>query len=205
MGDRVAVMRKGQLQQVADPQTLYDRPVNLFVGGFIGSPAMNMVDATIERLNGGVSVKLGNQTLAIDPASTAGRPALKSYEGKTVILGIRPEHLEEASLASDTPPDRRLRGNVELREALGSELMVHFTVEGAQAPSAEEVKELASDTGADSEVLQTGDALFVGRFGARANVTEGKPVEVSVDTSALHFFDPDTGLGIYDQSEKGAA
>ncbi len=205
MGDRVAVMRKGELQQVADPQTLYDRPVNLFVGGFIGSPAMNMVDATIESSNGGYAVSFGTQRLSIDAASTAGRPALKSYVGKNVILGIRPEHLEEASLVADTPPDRRLHGNVELREALGSELMVHFTVEGAQAPSAEEVKELASDTGADAEVLQTGGALFVGRFGARAHVTEGKAVEVSVDTSALHFFDPETGLGIYDQHEKGAA
>jgi multiple sugar transport system ATP-binding protein len=205
MGDRVAVMRKGELQQVADPQTLYDRPLNLFVGGFIGSPAMNMVDATIESSNGGYAVSFGSQRLSIDAASTAGRPALKTYVGKNVILGIRPEHLEEASLVADTPPDRRLRGNVELREALGSELMVHFTVEGAQAPSAEEVKELASDTGADAEVLQTGGALFVGRFGARAHVTEGKAVEVSVDTSALHFFDPETGLGIYDQHEKGAA
>jgi multiple sugar transport system ATP-binding protein len=205
MGDRVAVMRKGELQQVADPQTLYDRPLNLFVGGFIGSPAMNMVDATIESSNGGYAVSFGSQRLSIDAASTAGRPALKTYVGKNVILGIRPEHLEEASLVADTPPDRRLHGNVELREALGSELMVHFTVEGAQAPSAEEVKELASDTGADAEVLQTGGALFVGRFGARAHVTEGKAVEVSVDTSALHFFDPETGLGIYDQHEKGAA
>jgi multiple sugar transport system ATP-binding protein len=205
MGQRVAVMRKGELQQVADPQTLYDRPLNLFVGGFIGSPAMNMVDATIESSNGGYAVSFGSQRLSIDAASTAGRPALKTYVGKNVILGIRPEHLEEASLVADTPPDRRLHGNVELREALGSELMVHFTVEGAQAPSAEEVKELASDTGADAEVLQTGGALFVGRFGARAHVTEGKAVEVSVDTSALHFFDPETGLGIYDQHEKGAA
>ena len=130
---------------------------------------------------------------------------MPQYVGKKVILGIRPEHLEEASLATDTPPDRRLRGNVELREALGSELMVHFTVEGAQAPSTDEMKELASDTGApEGEVLQTGGALFVGRFGARANVTEGKAVEVSVDTTALQFFDPDTGLGIYDQNEKGA-
>jgi multiple sugar transport system ATP-binding protein len=205
MGDRVAVMRKGELQQVAEPQTLYDHPKNLFVGGFIGSPAMNMVDAKIERSNGTVSVNLGTQTLSIDSASLDGRPALKDYEGKNVILGIRPEHLEDASLVPDTPTDRRLRGSVELREALGSELMVHFTVDGAQPPSAEEVRELESDTGADSDVLATDDALFVGRFGAKAHVTEGQVVEVAVDTTALHFFDPDTGLGIYDRNEKGAA
>jgi multiple sugar transport system ATP-binding protein len=205
MGDRVAVMRKGELQQVDEPQTLYDHPKNLFVGGFIGSPAMNFVDATIERSNGSVSANLGSQSLSIDPASLDGRPALKDFEGKGVIVGIRPEHLEDASLVPDTPPDRRLRGNVELREALGSELMVHFTVDGAQPPSMEEVRELESDTGADSEVLATDAALFVGRFGARADVTEGKAVEVAVDTSALHFFDPATGLGIYDGNEKGAA
>ena len=202
MGDRVAVMRKGELQQVADPQELYDRPVNLFVGGFIGSPEMNIVDATVQASNGDVSVAFGGQTLAIDRESLAGRPALKGYVGKTVILGIRPEHLEDAALDPDTPPDRRLRGNVELREALGSELMVHFTVEGAKAPDTEEMQELADDTGA-AEALETSGALFVGRFGARARVTEGKPVEVAVDTSALHFFDPETGLGIYDQQEKG--
>ena len=110
-----------------------------------------------------------------------------------MILGIRPEHLEEASLVADTPPDRRLHGNVELREALGSELMVHFTVEGAQAPSAEEVKELASDTGADAEVLQTGGALFVGRFGARAHVTEGKAVEVERRYERAPFLRPGDG------------
>ena len=121
-----------------------------------------------------------------------------------MIVGIRPEHLEEASLVKDSPPDRRLRGNVELREALGSELMVHFTVEGARAAETEETKELARDVGDPGESgIQSPHALFVGRFGARAQVTEGQPVEVAVDTSALHFFDPETGLGIYDQT-KGA-
>ena len=204
MGDRVAVMRKGEVQQVAHPQELYDRPVNLFVGGFIGSPAMNMVDATIESDNGDMAASFGGQKLAIDPECIAQRPALKRFEGRTVILGIRPENLEDISLAADTPPDRRLHGNVELREALGSELMVHFTVAGAQPPSAEEMEELASDVGDDADVLQTDGALFVGRFSAHAHVTEGKPVEVAVDTTALHFFDPETGLGIYDQNEKGA-
>jgi multiple sugar transport system ATP-binding protein len=205
MGDRVAVMRKGELQQVADPQTLYDRPVNLFVGGFIGSPAMNMVEATIARRNGGLSVDLGEQAIGLLEASDAERSALKSYEGRTVILGIRPEHLEEASLAKDSPPDRRLRGNVELREALGSELIVHFSVNGARAAETEETQELARDVGVPGEsVIQSPHAVFVGRFGARAKVDEGKPLEVAVDTSALHFFDPESGLGIYDQQTKGA-
>ena len=138
MGDRVAVMRKGELQQVADPQTLYDRPVNIFVGGFIGSPAMNMVEATIERSNGSLAVVVGTQKLELDEASSAGLSALRSYEGRPVIAGIRPEHLDDVSLAPETPPGRRLRGTVELREALGSELMVHFTVQGTRPAETEE-------------------------------------------------------------------
>src|SRR5690348_14157835 len=126
MGDRVAVMRKGELQQVADPQMLYDRPVNLFVGGFIGSPAMNMIEATVARANGGLTIDVGQQHLQLGEETLAAHPALHGYEGRKVILGLRPEDLEDASLEPDSPRDRRLRGVVELREALGSELMVHF-------------------------------------------------------------------------------
>jgi len=207
MGDRVAVMRKGELQQVADPQTLYDRPVNLFVGGFIGSPAMNMLEATVTRANGGLAVDVGEQQLALDEAAVAARPGLRAYEGKKVIVGIRPEDLDEASLEPDTPADRRLRGVVELREALGSELMVHFTVEGTRAAMTEDVKELARDVGETTTAeTQEGQAPLVGRFGARAPVEERKPVEIAVDTRSLHFFDIETSRGIYDgePNEKGA-
>jgi multiple sugar transport system ATP-binding protein len=211
MGDRVAVMRKGELQQVADPQTLYDRPVNLFVGGFIGSPAMNMLEATVTRANGGLAVDVGKQHLKLDEAVLARSPALERYEGRTIILGIRPEDLEDASLEPDSPADRRLRGVVELREALGSELMVHFTVEGTHEALTEDVKELARDAGAPGEggafESKGSGALLVGRFGARASVEEGKPVEVAVDTRSLHFFDAETSEGIYDgqESQKGAS
>ena len=211
MGDRVAVMRKGQLQQVADPQTLYDRPVNLFVGGFIGSPAMNMIEATVTSANGGLAVDVGKQHLRLDEATLQAHPALRAYEGRTVILGIRPEDLEDASLEPDSPPDRRLRGLVELREALGSELMVHFTVEGTREALTEDVKELAHDAGAPETgpaiESEGSGALMVGRFGARAEVEEGKPVEVAVDTRSLHFFDAETSEGIYDgnESQKGAS
>jgi multiple sugar transport system ATP-binding protein len=205
MGDRVAVMRKGELQQVDEPQTLYDHPVNLFVGGFIGSPAMNMVEAKIERSNGTVTAALGDQTLEVDPATLQARPALAGYDGRMVILGIRPEHLEDAALAGETRPGRRLRGKVELREALGSELMVHFSVPSASLAETEETKELAHDAGAAGGDGLAGGAIFVGRFGARAQIAEGEPVEVAVDTSSLHFFDPATGLGIYEQQEEGGA
>jgi multiple sugar transport system ATP-binding protein len=203
MGDRVAVMRKGELQQVAPPQELYDRPDNLFVGGFIGSPAMNMVEATLERANGSLAAKVGSQTVALGDALSI-RPALRDYEGKRVILGIRPEDLEDAALETDTPADRRLKGEVELREALGSEIMVHFRTDATQAVT-DETRELQKDVGAPETPgpADQGGATLVGRFGARSGVREGQPVEVAVDTRALHFFDPDTGLGIYD-STKGA-
>jgi multiple sugar transport system ATP-binding protein len=204
MGDRVAVMRKGELQQVDDPQTLYDRPVNLFVGGFIGSPAMNMLDATITS-NGGLSATIGDQKIALGPETLETHPALASYEGKPVIIGIRPEDLEDVVLAGDAPSDRHLRGRLELREALGSEIIAHFAIKGAHAET-DETRELAHDAGAQEAAhvgAREGEAIVVGRFGARSRIKEGEQVEAVVDTRALHFFDPQTGQGIYD-SPKGA-
>ena len=206
MGDRVAVMRKGELQQVDAPQELYDRPVNLFVGGFIGSPAMNMIEATLERANGGLAAVIGSQKIGLGEETLSARPALSTYEGKKVILGIRPEDLEDAELETDTPAEQRLRGDVELREALGSEIMVHFRTD-ATAAETDETRELQQDVGAEGIQPQAeGEgATLVGRFGARSRVETGKPVEIAVDTRALHFFDPETGLGIYDaETRKGA-
>jgi multiple sugar transport system ATP-binding protein len=206
MGDRVAVMRKGELQQVDTPQGLYDRPVNLFVGGFIGSPAMNMLEAMLERVNGGLAAAIGSQRIVLDEETVSARPGLKAYEGKHVVLGIRPEDIEDAALESDAPPDRRLKGEVALTEALGSEIVVHIRTE-AQPAVTEDVRELAQDVGdrAVEQLEQLGEAkeaTLVGRFGARSRVRPGDPVEVAVDTRALHFFDPETGLGIYDRTEK---
>jgi multiple sugar transport system ATP-binding protein len=202
MGDRVAVMRKGELQQVAPPQELYDRPLNLFVGGFIGSPAMNLVEARLEQDDGGLAAVLGETRLKLDDKTLTERPALRSFDGRSIVLGIRPEHLEDAAIAHDDRPDKRLTAQVELREALGSELMVHFAIDAPPAIT-EEVEELAADAGTTAEDLQGGDkhrAVLVGRFGAESQVRESQPAEVAVDTRALHFFDPDTGLAIYDET-----
>jgi multiple sugar transport system ATP-binding protein len=208
MGDRVAVMRKGELQQVASPQELYDRPVNIFVGGFIGSPAMNLLEATLESANGSLTAAAGSQRVALMPETLEKRPALHGYEGKSIVLGIRPEDLEDASLASDTPSERRVEGQVELTEALGSEVMVHF---GIDAPPAltDDVRELAADVGDERTVTAAPEELrhttMVGRFSPRSTVKVGEKIEVSVDTRSLHFFDPETGLGIYDTDPgKGA-
>jgi multiple sugar transport system ATP-binding protein len=203
MGDRIAVMRKGELQQVGAPQELYDRPVNLFVGGFIGSPAMNMLEAQLARSNGGVSVDVGGQRLALGDAALSSRSALRNYEGRTVVVGIRPEHVEDASL-TDAPPERRLRGEVVLTEALGSEIVAHIAVDAKQALT-DDVRELAEDIGEDiDEDVAEGKTTLVGRIGARSRLGIGETAELAVDTGAMHFFDPETGAGIYDEP-KGAS
>jgi multiple sugar transport system ATP-binding protein len=209
MGDRVAVMRKGVLQQVATPQELYDRPVNVFVGGFIGSPAMNLVEATLEATSngaGGLGVRVGDRLLALPQELLAKRPALRAWAGRQLVLGIRPESLEDAALVPDTPADRRLRAEVTLREALGSEIDVHATI-AARPARTDEVEELARDTGLEALAsAPRASATIVGRLAPRSRAAEGAALELAVDTAALHFFDPDSGLGIYDENgrEEGA-
>ncbi len=199
MGDRVAVMRKGELQQVDAPQTLYDHPVNLFVAGFIGSPAMNMVRGTVERagLDDELVVRLsGTAAVAIPPETQAQRPGIERYVGREIILGIRPEDLEDAGLARDT--SARLTGQVRLTEALGSELVAHVEV-AARPALTEETREVAADV--DQVLvqrLQEESAVLVGRFLARSDVKPGHVVEMAVETRALHFFDPETALAIYE-------
>jgi multiple sugar transport system ATP-binding protein len=194
-------MRKGELQQVDDPQTLYDRPVNLFVGGFIGSPAMNMLDATIEQ-NGSLQAVIGDQKIALGEETLAQRGGLRAYAGRKVIIGIRPEDLEDAALETGAPEGRTLTGRMELREALGSEIMAHFAIKAAHAET-DEMRELAEDAGGPADAgaqigVANDEAVVVGRFGARSRIREGEEVRAVVDTRALHFFDPETGLGIYD-------
>jgi multiple sugar transport system ATP-binding protein len=203
MGDRVAVMRRGELEQVDTPQQLYDRPVNVFVGGFIGSPAMNMVEARLEPSNGTLAAAVGSQRIVFGDEKLNAHPALRAYEGRTIILGIRPEDLEDAALAPETAPDRRLRGSVVLREALGSEIVAHFDIDARPALT-DDVRELAADVG-EELTDQAPHTTMVGRFRADSAVHAGQQAEVAVDTRALHFFDPDTGAGIYDANSRGRA
>jgi multiple sugar transport system ATP-binding protein len=201
MGDRVAVMRKGELQQVAPPQELYDRPVNLFVAGFIGSPSMNMLSATLEREGDELVVVFGEERLPLGRDGAVEHAALRAYEGREVIVGVRPEDLEDRSLAEHAGADRCfLRGEVVLREALGSEIIVHLRTAAREAVT-EDVRELVADVG-DERRLKAQDeatgAKVVGRFNPRSQVQPGERVEVAVDTRGLHFFDPETSRGIYD-------
>jgi multiple sugar transport system ATP-binding protein len=202
MGDRVAVIRKGVLQQVDAPQYLYDHPNNLFVAGFIGSPAMNMVEADLARSNGSLAIEFGGFSLEVPQDVLANRPALKAYEGRPVVVGIRPEDMEDASLVSDAPTSRRIRSNVILREALGADVLVHFGVK-ARPVITEDTKELATDVGAElveavERGAEQGDWIFLARLNPRTEAQTGKPIELVVDTNRLHFFDPDSGHGIYE-------
>ena len=197
MGDRVAVIKKGRLQQVDEPQALYDHPVNLFVAGFIGSPAMNMVEAELRRQGEGWRVTFGDTTLALDPEMVASRPALGAFDGKHVIIGIRPEDIEDVAIHSDSATDRRLRTSVTLREALGSEVLVHFTVDVPPVLT-DDTRELARDAGAAELEAgrHEGRSTFVARLSPRTEARERADVELVVDTSRMHFFDPDTGSSI---------
>ena len=202
MGDRVAVMRLGVLQQVDAPARLYRRPANLFVAGFIGSPAMNMVEATIERDGDHTYVSFADTRLQIEDSVLHQRPALAAYEGRRVILGIRPEDMEDAALVSESRPEHRMPTTVDLREDMGSEVFIHFGVDSPPVLT-EDIKELAADRGLDVEELASGAAAttsFVARFDADTSANEGDRIEVLVDTKALYFFDPESGAAIWEKA-----
>jgi multiple sugar transport system ATP-binding protein len=200
MGDRVAVLKLGVLQQVDAPSILYRRPTNLFVAGFIGSPAMNLVEATVERSDDGLFVTFGSFRVKLDPAVQTKRPALGAYIDKKVIVGIRPEDMEDAALHPGAPEDQRMKVGVDLREDMGAEVYVHFTVDSPPVVT-EDTKELAADRGIAVEELQASSARnpFVARFDADTTAKEGDRVEVFVDTRSLYFFDPASGVSIYDE------
>jgi multiple sugar transport system ATP-binding protein len=199
MGDLVAVMKKGVLQQVDSPQELYARPVNLFVAGFIGSPAMNMVEATLQRENGALYAKFGSSQVRIDDEDVASRPRLREYDGATVVMGVRPEDIEDAAFATDIPDDRRVDVDVELTEAMGAEIYVHFAID-APPVITEDTRELAHDAEAlgDLEAEAAANRSFlVARVNARSAAREGSRLTLALDTRSLHFFDLQTGESIY--------
>jgi multiple sugar transport system ATP-binding protein len=208
MGDRVAVMRKGVLQQADTPQALYEHPINLFVAGFIGSPAMNLLEASLVPSDGSLAVEMGRHRLPVPDEVMASRPALRHYEGRKVVVGIRPEDMEDASLVAEAPTEQHISSTVDLVEALGSDLVVHFTI---QAPPAitEDVKELAVDVdphavGRVEATAEENRTNAIARLNPRSRVRQGGEMELVVDTHRLHFFDPDDGSGIYGGRESSA-
>ncbi|HEY6607310.1 MAG TPA: sn-glycerol-3-phosphate ABC transporter ATP-binding protein UgpC [Gaiellaceae bacterium] len=194
LGDRVAIMRDGVLQQVAKPQELYDRPRNLFVAEFIGSPAMNLIGVDLARSNGGFSVKIGDDTLQVGDRVLAARPALPRFEGRRLILGIRPEDLEDAELAGGADHGRTLSAVVDIREDMGSEVFAHFEISG-RAVRGEDVKAAVGEDAA--EVADVLGNVWIARLDRDTKAREQEKVDLLVDTGRLHFFDPETGEAIY--------
>jgi len=195
MGDRVAVMKAGVLQQIGDPQHLYDNPDNIFVAGFIGSPPMNMALGRVERQGDDLTVRLGGARLTLAPAVAADRPGLASYVGRGVAVGIRSEDMEDARLVRDAPAESRLRAVITLTEALGSAIVVHFSIDASKVVT-QDTKELERDAHAEDVPHHDTGTPFVASFAPRSRVRTGDDVEVVVDTERMHFFDPDTGLAI---------
>jgi multiple sugar transport system ATP-binding protein len=200
MGDRVALMRRGVLQQVDTPMRLYHAPVNLFVASFIGSPAMNLFEAQIARRNDHLVAQIGDQFLRLAPEALTDPGELERYEGRTVALGLRPEHIADAALLSDVPQGRVLRAHVRTVEALGSELIAHLELAGKMVMT-DEVKEVAADT--DASVIRELESEsahstlpVVARFDELSRARPGQTIEAVVETARIHFFDLDSGAAI---------
>ncbi|MBA2313369.1 MAG: sn-glycerol-3-phosphate ABC transporter ATP-binding protein UgpC [Actinobacteria bacterium] len=203
MGDRVCVMKKGELQQVGTPTELFEKPVSLFVAGFIGSPSMNFFSSKLEESNGGYRLKLADHDIAIGDKTLSERPALKQYAGKEVIVGIRPQDFEDAEIASDAPKDARIKAKMDLVEAIGTETLVHFVVDAPVAMT-DDMKELAADAGTDPQTFEErskeGRNEFVATIDPRSKVKERSEAELVIDTNRFHFFDVETSQGIHGES-----
>ena len=195
LGNYVAIMDGGRLQQVGSPEEVYERPANVFVAGFIGSPAMNLLEGAVSQTDGATFVTCAGSRLRLPDASVAARPALRAYDGRRIVVGIRPESLQDASFVGEAPADRLIKAVVTLREAMGPEAHLHLTVPGSDVwneLSARDKNEGVSVEGAEA----TAETTVVARVDARTPAREGDRVELVVDTAALYFFDPETGARI---------
>jgi len=198
LGQRVAVLkpltgnRRETLQQVAPPAKLFNEPDNLFVAGFIGSPAMNLVTATIEGSGTDVDVAFGGIRLRVDPGTAQRTKGLAEYAGKELIVGIRPGDFEHASIARDAGPRSTMEADVEVIEVLGPESYVHFPV-NVPPVITPDIEDLLADTGADKETLLDDTSMFTARISPDVSVDPPERISLVVDTSKMHFFDPATG------------
>ncbi len=195
LGDRVAVMRAGELQQVGSPMELYNEPVNLFVAGFIGSPAMNFMPASVE----GDTVKLpiGDVKLPDDK-----REAVSGSESKTLIAGIRPEHFEDAALVGEArDKGATFTAKIEVLESMGSELYAHFSVAHDEQIESEELRELAQDAGGGEIPKEGEEGQIVARLDPQSGVTVGEEAELWVDATRLQLFDPSDGRNLTSSQE----
>ena len=188
MGDRVAVIKDGYLQQVASPESLYAEPDNVFVAAFIGSPHMNLYEGMVEEEGDELAVRLGAQRLALDASVLNRRPALRAQIGQPVVVGIRPEDMEDAAVVTDHPDDQRLEAEVDVREALGAETLMHF---GLAVPSVN-----SGDPDALDELGAEDKSRCTARFSADTEARPGDQIRVNVTTEKMHFFDRSSHLAV---------
>ena len=182
MGDRVAVLKDGYLQQVDTPQELYDRPVNVFVAAFIGSPSMNLYEAELQD----GQLQVGSHRLTLPPSVFERRPGLRGYDGRRVIVGVRPEDLEDASLAESAARGTAITSVVELTESLGSEIVVHFLLDAVRV-----------DPGNPDAADDVSNASAVARFDPRSTCRAGQEIDIAVAVENLHYFDIDDHSAIW--------
>ena len=190
LGDRVAVMRSGELQQVGIPMELYNHPLNLFVAGFIGSPAMNFMPATVE----GDTVKLPIADVRL-PDEVRGK--VSEHGGRQLLAGVRPENFEDAALVGEARSKGTVfKANIEVLESLGSELYAHFTVSSDATIESQELRELAEDAGGGEVPMAGEEGRIVARLDPASEVKVGQEAELWVDASRLHLFDPEDGRNL---------
>jgi multiple sugar transport system ATP-binding protein len=199
MGDRVAVMRRGELQQFGPPEQVYESPSNLFVAGFIGSPPMNLLEGDLVHTGDGFTLDIGGCRVRVEAEEAARAPRLAQFAGRPLVVGIRPERLEDRALEPGIPADRVIRGVVRIREALGSEVLVHLVVEGARTRLGPALREFTHDV-EDPVELEEPESLpgadIIGRFSPQSRTRQGDAVEAALRPGALQFFDPATGQAI---------
>ncbi len=190
MGDRVAVIRKGVLQQIDTPREIYLYPKNIFVAGFIGSPAMNFVYATIEVSEKETKLTFGDSSIVSSDAPKS----LSDFNGKEIVLGIRPEAFEDSVYANDKEFTEQININVSLLEQLGSDTYIHF-YKDIPPVQTKAIEEILADEGEDISALGT-ETKFIARINPNATIEEGQNINLAIDPSKLHYFDPETGLAI---------
>ena len=191
MGDRVAVIRKGELQQIDTPREIYLNPRNIFVAGFIGSPSMNFVYANIGVKNNSIQLSFGNDQIDYDGEKL---DELKAFENKEIVMGIRPEAFEDGNYANESEFSESIKVSVSLLEQLGSDSYIHF-YKDIKPVQTEAIEEILADDGEDISIL--GDnTKFIARINPNSTVAEGEEIELKIDPSKLHFFNPDTGDAI---------
>ena len=190
MGDRVAVIRKGVLQQIDTPREIYLYPKNIFVAGFIGSPSMNFVYATATKSSKNTNINFGNNDIKVEDAPEV----LTNFDGKEIILGIRPEAFEDSEYANKKEFSEHVSIEVSLLEQLGSDTYVHF-YKDIKPVQTEAIEEILADEGEDITVLGN-NTKFIARINPNSTVKEGQKINLALDPTKLHYFDPDTGLAI---------